>query len=171
MRVNGLVNQNYIYAGQRLNLPGRVNIPAPQPDPSPSVPAPQLPRSTNPPTDGKWIDVDIGDQKITAYQGSTALKSVLVSTGVSYHPTVVGTFRIYTKIGSQTMSGGYASEYYYLPGVPWVMYFFQGYAIHGTYWHHNFGHPMSHGCVNLTIEDAKWFFNWAEIGTIVITHL
>ena len=68
------------------------------------------------------------------------------------------------------MSGGYASEYYYLPGVPWVMYFFQGYAIHGTYWHHNFGKPMSHGCVNLTIEDAKWFYNWAEIGTTVVTH-
>lgn len=50
------------------------------------------------------------------------------------------------------------------------MYFYQGYAIHGTYWHHNFGQPMSHGCVNLTIEDAKWFYDWAEVGTTVITH-
>lgn len=71
------------------------------------------------------------------------------------------------------MRGGnrFSGNYYYLPGVPSVMYFYQGYAIHGTYWHHNFGQPMSHGCVNLTIEDAKWFYDWAEVGTTVITHL
>jgi lipoprotein-anchoring transpeptidase ErfK/SrfK len=52
--------------------------------------------------------------------------------------------------------------------VPYVMYFFEGYGLHGTYWHNNFGHPMSHGCVNLRTPDAKWFYNWAEIGTPVL---
>ncbi len=126
----------------------------------------------NPPTDGKWIDVDIGNQTISAYLGGTPLKTVLVSTGIARYPTVIGQYQIYVKVPSQTMRGGnrFSGTYYYLPGVPSVMYFYQGYAIHGTYWHHNFGQPMSHGCVNLTIEDAKWFYDWAEVGTTVVTH-
>ncbi len=169
MRVNGLYNPNFIYTGQRLNIPGRSVRPAPQPA---TVPAnPLAPKSVPVTTTGKWIDIDIGSQTITAYQGSTPLKTVLVSTGVSWHPTPIGRYAIYMKIPSQTMSGGYGTEAYYLPGVPWVMYFTGSYAIHGTYWHHNFGHPMSHGCVNLTIDDAHWFYDWAEIGTPVITHL
>ena len=59
---------------------------------------------------------------------------------------------------------------YYLPQVPYTMYFYKGYAIHGTYWHNNFGHPMSHGCVNMRTDDAAWLFNWASIGTPVVTH-
>jgi len=59
---------------------------------------------------------------------------------------------------------------YNLPNVPWVMYFYDGYAIHGTYWHHNFGHPMSHGCINMTIPDAHWLYNWAPKGTLVVIH-
>jgi lipoprotein-anchoring transpeptidase ErfK/SrfK len=116
--------------------------------------------------------VDIGDQTIAAYDGRTLLKRAIVSTGVASHPTIVGRFAIYQKLMSQTMTGGnrFSGDYYFLPGVPNVMYFYDGYAIHGTYWHHNFGHPMSHGCVNLTIDDAKWFYDWAEIGTPVISH-
>jgi LysM repeat protein len=167
MRANGLYNPNFIYIGQRLNIPGRGVLPAPQP----SSALVSLPNSVPPaPTTGKWIDIDIGDQRITAYQGTTALKSVLVSTGVSWHPTPIGHYAVYLKIPSQAMSGGSGAEAYYLPGVPWVMYFAGANAIHGTYWHQNFGHPMSHGCVNLTIDDAKWFYDWAEIGTPVITH-
>lgn len=170
LRANGLYNPNFIYIGQRLNIPGRSVLPSPQ---SSSAPA-SLPAS-NPsrlvPTTGKWIDIDIGDQRITAYQGTTPLKSVLVSTGVAWHPTPLGRYAIYLKIPSQTMSGGSGADYYRLPGVPWVMYFAGANAIHGTYWHHNFGTPMSHGCVNLTIDDAKWFYEWADIGTPVITHL
>jgi lipoprotein-anchoring transpeptidase ErfK/SrfK len=169
MRVNGLRNPNFIYIGQRLNIPGRITLPAPQ---APSAPA--NPPPTNParlaPTAGKWIDIDLSEQRITAYQGTTPLKSVLVSTGVAWTPTPIGRFAIYTKLASQAMSGGSGANRYYLPGVPWVMYFTSAYAIHGTYWHHNFGTPMSHGCVNLTIDDAKWFYDWAEIGTPVIVH-
>jgi lipoprotein-anchoring transpeptidase ErfK/SrfK len=165
MRANGLYNPNFIYIGQRLNIPGRSIQPAPQAPRAPApLPAPNPARLT--PTTGKWIDLDIGDQRITAYQGTSPLKSALVSTGVAWTPTPIGRYAIYTKIQSQAMSG----PGYYLPGVPWVMYFTGAYAIHGTYWHHNFGRPMSHGCVNLTIDDAKWFYDWAEIGTPVILH-
>ena len=169
-RANGLYNPNFIYWGQRLNIPGANGLPAPQPGPAPTNP-PQPGNTAPAPTGGKWIDINISTQTITAFQGSTPLKSVLVSTGVSWHPTPIGRYKVYMKIPSQTMSGGAGGEYYYLPGVPWVMYFAGGNAIHGTYWHRNFGHPMSHGCVNLTIDDAHWFYDWAEMGTPVITHL
>ena len=169
MRANGIYNANFIYSGQRLNVPGKSAPPAPQSSGAPSSP-PAPGNSAPAPTSGKWIDINISTQTITAYQGNTPVKSVLVSTGVSWHPTPVGHYKIYMKVASQTMSGGVGAEAYYLPGVPWVMYFAGANAIHGTYWHNNFGHPMSHGCVNLTIDDAHWFYDWAEIGTPVITH-
>jgi lipoprotein-anchoring transpeptidase ErfK/SrfK len=92
--------------------------------------------------------------------------SYTVSTGVSRTPTVVGEFRIWVKVTIQAMSG----PGYYLPNVPWVMYFYEDYGIHGTYWHDNFGTPMSAGCVNMTIDDAKTMFEFAEVGTIVKVH-
>jgi lipoprotein-anchoring transpeptidase ErfK/SrfK len=165
MRANGLYNPNFIYIGQRLNIPGRSVQPAPQ---APRAPAPlPAPNPARPaPTTGKWIDIDIGDQRIAAYQGTTPLKSVLVSTGVAWYPTPIGHYATYMKLASQAMSG----PGYYLPGVPWVMYFTGSYAIHGTYWHHNFGTPMSHGCVNMYTPDAEWLFNWASVGTLVNIH-
>jgi lipoprotein-anchoring transpeptidase ErfK/SrfK len=130
------------------------------------------PRAKNPPTAGKWIDVNIARQTVTAYVGTKPIKTVLTSTGTRLHPTVTGTYRVYAKIPSQTMTGGSraAGDYYRLPGVPNIMYFYQGYALHGTYWHRNFGHPMSHGCVNLTLADAAWFYAWTPMRTIVRTH-
>ena len=170
MRANGIYNANFIYVGQRLNVPGRSAPPAPQPATAPAKP-PAPGNSAPAPTGGKWIDINISTQTITAYQGSTPVKSALVSTGVSWHPTPIGHYKVYMKVASQTMSGGVGAEAYYLPGVPWVMYFAGANAIHGTYWHHNFGQRMSHGCVNLTIDDAHWFYDWAEMGTPVITRL
>ena len=79
-------------------------------------------------------------------QGDTLVRTFLVSTGTWLHPTVTGTFYIYVKYRFANMAG----PGYYLPNVPYVMYFYKGYGLHGTYWHHNFGHPMSHGCVNLS---------------------
>lgn len=180
-QANRLWNYNFIFTGQRLRIAGATTAPVSNPpasNPPASSPAPVLipPKpipapGTTAPVAGKWIDVNISNQTITAFQGSTALKSVLVSTGVAIHPTPVGRYAIYSKYTAFTMSGGRPGvDYYYLPNVPWTMFFVGGYAIHGTYWHHNFGHPMSHGCVNLTIADAKWFFDWAPIGTPVVTH-
>lgn len=168
MRTNQL-ESSLVYAGQRLVIPSIVQATTAQPTRS-AVPLAKT--AANPPTSGKWIDVDISEQKVTAYEGTTPLKTVIVSTGLPKTPTVIGRYAIYVKLTSQTMTGGskFSGDYYYLPNVPWVMYFYQGYAIHGTYWHNNFGRPMSRGCVNLTITDAKWFFDWAEVGTPVITH-
>ncbi len=113
-----------------------------------------------------WIDVDLTHQRAYAYQGKNLLRAFVVSTGVWQHPTVTGQYRIYVKYQAADMSG----PGYYLPDVPYVMYFYRGYGLHGTYWHNNFGTPMSHGCVNLRTEDARWMFNQASIGTLVNIH-
>jgi lipoprotein-anchoring transpeptidase ErfK/SrfK len=178
---NRIWNYDFIYSGQQLRIPGGNPAPAanqPPTNPTPaSPPAGSVPPilntspSPNAADTGKWIDVNISTQTITAYEGSNAVKTVLVSTGIASHPTVVGRYAIYVKYTATTMTGGTPGvDYYYLPNVPWTMYFYRGYGIHGTYWHHNFGHPMSHGCVNLTIPDAKWFYDWAPLGTTVVTH-
>ncbi len=115
---------------------------------------------------GHWIDIDLSEQVLYAYDGDTLVNSFLVSTGVSAHPTVTGTYHIYVKYYYTDMSG----PGYYLPDVPYTMYFYSGYGIHGTYWHNNFGHPMSHGCVNMRTSDAAWMFDFSEIGTPVVIH-
>ena len=114
----------------------------------------------------RWIDIDISSQSLTAYEGNTPIRTFIVSTGTARHPTVLGRYRIYVKLRYDTMSG----PGYYLPNVPFVMYFYQGYSIHGTYWHHNFGTPMSHGCVNMYTPDAEWMFYFASVGTLVNSH-
>ena len=116
--------------------------------------------------EGRWIDVDLSEQKVTAYDGAEPVRSFVVSTGTARHPTVQGQFRVWIKLASTPMAG----PGYYLPGVPWTMYFYRGYALHGTYWHSNFGTPMSHGCVNLTIPEAEWLYNFASVGTLVNVH-
>lgn len=103
---------------------------------------------------------------MTAYEGTTVVASFVVSTGTIYHPTVLGQFRIWTSLRYDDMAG----PGYYLPSVPFVMYFYQGYGLHGTYWHDNFGTRMSHGCVNLRISDAEWMFEFASVGTLVNVH-
>ena len=147
---NGLRTTAWVYVGQRLVIPGG----------SSGSPAPDAP------TAGRWIDVNLSTQTLTAYEGSTPVYSALVSTGLPATPTVVGQFRIWTKLRYDDMSG----PGYYLRDVPYVMYFYRGYGLHGTYWHNNFGTPMSHGCVNLRNTDAGWLFNWASVGTLVVTH-
>ena len=117
-------------------------------------------------TGNRWIDVDLSQQMLYAYEGNTIVASFLVSTGVAAHPTVTGQFHIYIKLLSTLMAG----DGYYLPDVPYTMYFYYSYGLHGTYWHHNFGHPMSHGCVNMYTPDAKWLYYWASVGTLVNIH-
>lgn len=183
VNANDLADANTIYEGQNLTIPGTnvtvsklqpVSQPSSQSKPLPVVnqahqPAPPAPNistgSSGAPND-RWIDVNISTQTLTAYEGDTAVFRTAVSTGIASHPTVVGRFNIYVKYVSTLMTG----PGYYLPNVPYTMYFYQGYGIHGTYWHHNFGHPMSHGCVNLPTPAAKWMFDWASIGTPVVTH-
>lgn len=117
-------------------------------------------------TSGKKIVVRLGAQEVEVYENGRLLRTLVASTGLPKTPTVQGNFKIYHKLPAQTMAG----PDYYLPDVPWVMYFYQGYGLHGTYWHDNFGHPMSHGCINLRTPDARWLYGWAEIGTPVIVR-
>jgi lipoprotein-anchoring transpeptidase ErfK/SrfK len=114
----------------------------------------------------RWVDVNLTQQMTYAYQGNTLVNSFLVSTGTWQYPTVTGQYHIYVKLRYTDMTG----PGYYLPNVPYTMYFYEGYGLHGTYWHHNFGTPMSHGCVNLSIPDAEWLYNWASVGTLVNVH-
>lgn len=113
-----------------------------------------------------WIDVNLSQQMVYAYEGDALVNSFLVSTGTWMTPTVTGKYHIYVKLRYTDMSG----PDYYLPDVPYTMYFFKGYGLHGTYWHHNFGTPMSHGCVNLSIPDAQWLYNFSSVGTLVNVH-
>ena len=151
---NGISNPSLIYAGQRLVIPAPGAVaaaPAPAAAPPPTI------------TSGKQIVVSLSNQMIYAYENGVLMNSSLVSTGKAATPTVLGDYRIYVKYESTTMSG----PGYYLPGVPYTMYFYRGYGIHGTYWHNNFGTPMSAGCVNLPTDVARWFFYWAPLGTPV----
>jgi lipoprotein-anchoring transpeptidase ErfK/SrfK len=133
--------------------------------PQAPLPSGQLP-SVAQSGDTRWIDVDLTQQAVYAYQGSTMVNSFIVSTGTWQYPTVTGQYNVYVKYRFANMHG----PGYFLPDVPYVMYFYKSYGLHGTYWHHNFGHPMSHGCVNLQTDDAAWLFNWASIGTLVNVH-
>lgn len=157
LRVANGLTSDLIYVGQRLRLSGTAPI---------AAPAQSAPPAAHGAQGEKWIGVNLTTQTVTAYEGRTAVYSSIASTGTARTPTVVGTFRIYVKYVSTRMRG----PGYDLANVPYTMYFHGGYGIHGTYWHNNFGTPMSHGCVNLPTPAAQWFFNWAPVGTKVVVH-
>ena len=160
--------------------PTETPTPLPTETPTPELVPTDTPPAAPPPPEGpdgelpviatgpeeKWVEVDLSQQKSYAYVGKQIIHSFIVSTGTWDTPTVTGQYRIYVKYRAQDMSG----PGYYLPNVPYVMYFYKGYGLHGTYWHNNFGTPMSHGCVNLQTDDAAWLYDWAEVGTQVIVH-
>lgn len=176
IRANNISNPDRIYAGQQLVIPGAVADPASQ-SPAVTIEQPnawvdaqgdygQRPLITPPQpsiTTGKLIMVDLSDSMTYAFQDGVLVYSALSSMGLPATPTVKGQFRVYSRYDSQTMSG----PGYYLPGVQYVQYFYQGYALHSAYWHDNFGQPMSHGCVNLRTDDAAWLYAFSEIGTPV----
>lgn len=138
----------------------------------------------------KWIDVSIPRQGLVAYEGTTPVYATLVSTGVGgtgnpeeTHATAQGIFKVYEKHVTVTMDGSETSDSFDLRDVPFVQYFHKGYALHAAYWHDDFGHTHSHGCVNLSPVDAAWLFRWtdprvpegwhatmAKEGTIVWVH-
>lgn len=160
MDANAIGNANLVYAGSILTIPGRSG----RSTISTTNPA-ELAEFDARPTinEGKQIVVDLSDQRVYAFDNGTMVFSALVSTGLPATPTVLGDYAVYIRLESQRMTG----PGYDLPGVQWVQYFYEGYGLHGTYWHNNFGQPMSHGCVNLTNADALWLFQWASIGTPV----
>lgn len=123
----------------------------------------------------KRIEVDLTNQTTSAYEGDNLIYRFTVSTG-KWNRTPTGTYKIWTKVRKQKMSGGSKElgTYYYLPNVSYVMFFYNnktpkkyGYSFHEAYWHNNFGVPMSHGCINMKLADSKLLYEWADVGTQV----
>jgi hypothetical protein len=115
----------------------------------------------------KRIDVNLKTQTLVCYENDQAVLTADVSSGLfGLYPTPTGRFYIQVKLPSRRMQGSdrFASEEKnVLAGVPWCSFFTtEGHALHGTYWHDNFGLPMSHGCVNMRTEEAKWLFRWSR---------
>ncbi len=120
------------------------------------------------PSGPKHIYIDLTTQTLSAYQGEKLVLKTFVSTG-RWGRTPTGEFTIWVKLRATRMAGGQGTDYYNLPNVPYVMFFYnkevnqaKGFSLHGAYWHNNFGYPMSHGCVNMRIVDSQALYNWAD---------
>lgn len=141
-------------------------------EPSPAEPqerpAPE-PRADAPDAD-RWIEVDISDQRLIGWENGVVRFDYQVSTGKPGFYTLPGTFSVYRKYEETRMRGNFGGESYDTPDVPWTMYYYGGFAIHGAYWHDDFGTPVSHGCVNLPVEQAKTLYEWADVGIPVVVH-
>ncbi|MEM6599444.1 MAG: L,D-transpeptidase [Cyanobacteria bacterium P01_D01_bin.36] len=114
----------------------------------------------------RWIEVQLNEQQILVWEGNQIVYSSVMSSGTADRPTREGTFEIQSMHISARMRG----SDYDVPDVPYTMYYSGNYALHGAYWHSNFGTPVSHGCINLPIVAADWIFSWAHVGTPVIVH-
>ncbi len=119
----------------------------------------------------RWIDINLSTYTLTAFVGTEVVLQSAIVTGASVSPTAQGEFHINWKLESQTMEGvGWDGTPYRQEDVPWVMYFYQDFAIHGAYWRNGFGYAASHGCVNLPVDVAQELWNWAPSGTRVVVH-
>lgn len=152
MGINGLSNPNHVYVGQQLKVVGgnssRINS------------------NYAPVAGSKRIEINLANQTLTAWYGDSIALNTTISSGTDYAPTVTGRYHIDRKYAVQRMVG----PGYDIPDVPHVMYFWDGYALHGAYWHNNFGVPMSHGCIHLRPSEAEYLYNWADFGTEVYVH-
>lgn len=119
----------------------------------------------------KYIEVIIDEQRLYAYENGRVTKTFLVSTGVVKYPTPLGTFAVTAKIAKKDYEWTYGVDHpdnYDIKDVPWNLRFAPTYYLHNAFWHNNFGHRMSHGCVNINLENSKWVYDWADVGTPVI---
>lgn len=126
--------------------------------------------NTTPPEgveNGRWIEINLEQQSIAVYENYELIFATLIASGLEPFWTRPGLFQIYEKHETTPMRGSFEadrSDAYYLEDVPWTMYFDKARAIHGAYWHNRFGTELSHGCVNLSVGDSHWVFDWAEEG-------
>jgi lipoprotein-anchoring transpeptidase ErfK/SrfK len=133
------------------------------------------PRTTSPEgvATPRWIEINLYEQTLAAYDNNQLVFATMVSTGADPYWTRPGIFSIYQMKPVETMSGSFEadrSDYYYLEAVPWTMYFDGKRALHGAYWHNKFGYETSHGCVNMSMGDSHWLFDWAREGDVVYVH-
>lgn len=126
--------------------------------------------NTTPPEgvdNGRWIEINLYQQTMSVYEDYRLVFATLIASGVDPYFTRPGLFQVYEKKPAETMSGAFAadlSDYYYLEAVPWTMYFDEARAIHGAYWRAWLGYPQSHGCVNMSVADSRWVYDWAKEG-------
>jgi hypothetical protein len=125
---------------------------------------------TTPPdgvTGDRWIEINLYEQTLAVYQDRQLVFATLIASGLDPFWTRPGLFQIFDKQVTTPMRGSFEpdrSDAYYLEDVPWTMYFDQARALHGAYWRANLGFPQSHGCVNLSVGDSRWLFDWAVMG-------
>lgn len=151
MRINGLPNAEFVFTDQRLRVQSMAQT--------------VTVNTMRAPADGeRWILVTLSNQTLTAYQGDVPVMHSTIASGKAGTPTQVGEFRVYAKVPLQRMTG----PGWDIPNVPWILYYDGDYAIHGAYWHANFGTPTSRGCVNMTVDEAKILYDWASVGTRVV---
>jgi lipoprotein-anchoring transpeptidase ErfK/SrfK len=161
-----LTNSAYEQEGVRVvTSVGGITKRCPPRPPTPTpVPTPK-------PAGEKWLEINLSSQYLIVWQGNTRIAETYVSTGKAGFETPTGTYYILTKYQVQDMAGCEGGECWYVPAVPWVMYFTNfGHALHGAYWHNDFGRPRSHGCVNLPVSFAEWLYWWTPYGTRVVIH-
>jgi lipoprotein-anchoring transpeptidase ErfK/SrfK len=140
-----------------------------------NAPVMPTPVPSDAPTAGKWIDVHLTQQLMTAYDGRTAVRTVPTTTGMAGWETPPGFYQILSRVPNETMTNGAigAEHYYKLEDVLFTQYFTnRGHAIHFAWWRtpETIGRPGSHGCLNLLLDDSEFFWNWATIGTPVYVH-
>lgn len=156
-RLNDLQNNSILESGRAMRIPSANALELLE------VIARRLDRARYPARTERWVAGDLNQQMAIAYEGVRPVRAFVISSGVDDSPTVTGTFRIWAKIAMQDMRGGNraAGTSYHVTEVKHVQYSHEDYAFHGTYWHSNFGTPMSRGCINMTEEDARWLFDGA----------
>ena len=133
-------------------------------------PNPQAPEGVD---GGRWIDVNLEQQTLAVYQDHQLVFGTVIASGVFGQWTRPGLHQAYKKVETETMRGSFTadrSDYYYLEGIPWAVYFDDARALHGTFWHNGFGVPQSRGCVNLSTGDAHWVFDWIQEGDWIYVH-
>lgn len=129
--------------------------------------------ATSPPEgvrSGRWIDVNLEEQTLAVYENYELIFATMIASGAEPFWTRPGVFQIQNKIEAELMRNNDPSDFYYLENVPYTMYFDGARALHGAYWRTRFGYPQSHGCVNLSVGDSHWLFDWANAGDWVYIH-
>jgi len=132
-----------------------------------------VPHNYADPNGAKWIDVNLTTQTATEYLGSTKVLTYVIASGKAPNYTATGTFYVWLKVLTQTMTGPMmpnGQPEYVTPNVQWISYFYQGMAFHAAPWVHTFGTPHSHGCINMVPAQAKQLYGWAPLGTMVKVH-
>lgn len=121
-------------------------------------------------TANRWINVDLAEQTLAVYENNQLIFATVIASGLEPFWTRPGIFQIFEKKETETMRNNDMTDFYYLDNVPWTMYFDGARALHGAYWRTRFGYPQSHGCINLSVGDSHWLFNWATVGDWVYVH-